>query len=86
MYISDIKKSNDLGLMIKGKRYSQCTILDEHHYLFELPDIKRSGRYDVEVYEGEDIIGKVVVNVKGAVGSSNNDLTICFKEITNGIY
>ena len=78
LYISDIKKSNNLGLMIKGKRYPQCTILDEHHYLFELPDIKRSGRYDAEVYEGEDIIGKVVVNVKGAVGSSNNDFDDLF--------
>lgn len=78
LYISDIKKSNNLGLMIKGKRYPQCTILDEHHYLFELPDIKRSGRYEVEVYEGEDIIGKVVVNVKGAVGSSNNDFDDLF--------
>ncbi len=78
LYISDIKNSGNLGLTIKGKRYSPNTVIDEHHYMFILSDIKRSGRYNADVYDGQDVIGKIVINVKGAVGSSNSDFDDLF--------
>ena len=61
----------NVRLILKGKTY-QAKCIDENHYSFSLSDIKRSGKYTAEVYDGTNLIGNITFTVKGAVGSTNS--------------
>ena len=71
LYISDIESTNQVKIVMNGKSYiAECT--DKTHYKVINPDIKRSGKYAADIFDGENLIGTVTINVKGAVGSANS--------------
>lgn len=71
VYISDVEFANDVKAVKDGVAYPGTTI-DEKHFKFEVPTIKRSGKYDFELFDGENLITAIKINAKGAVGSSNS--------------
>lgn len=78
LYVSDVSRNKDIRIVINSKSYIPSKQTDEHHFVFELSDIKRSGNYIAEVFEAQDLIGEVKIRVKGAVGSSNTDFDDLF--------
>lgn len=71
VYISDVEYANDVKAVRGGVAYPGTTI-DEKHFKFEVPTIKRSGKYDFELFDGANLITAITINAKGAVGSSNS--------------
>ena len=69
IYISDIENQNAVRMDIKGKSYYSEQI-DRTHYKFILDDIKRSGEYEANIYDGSNLIGCIKLHIKGAVGSA----------------
>ena len=45
---------------------------DGKHFKFEVSDIKRSGKYEFDLLDGSNLITKITINAKGAVGSANS--------------
>lgn len=71
LYISDVENKNNVRLSVNDKYYvMQC--IDKTHYKLVIPDIKRSGKYSANVYDGTNLISSVTIPVKGAVGSANS--------------
>lgn len=70
LYISDVDKTDSIGIVIDGRRYpGRCD--DPSHYCVQLSDIKRSKVCMAEVYDGDDLLGSVTLNIKGKSGSIN---------------
>lgn len=69
IYISDVENQNAVRMEIKGKSYYSEQI-DSTHYKFILDDIKRSGEYEANIYDGSNLIGCIKLQIKGAVGST----------------
>lgn len=77
LYISDVEYSDRVSVIMKGKNYlAKC--LTHTRYEILNPDIKRSGKYSADVYDGENLIGTVDIAVKGAVGSADSDFDDLF--------
>jgi len=64
-------------VLLKGKRYP-ATKLDDNHYKVALPDIQRTGEYPADVYEGDDLVGKILIKAQGKSGKINNDFDVQF--------
>ena len=47
-------------------------MVDTAHYNVLIADIKRSGNYIIDVFEGENLLGQVTLQAKGAVGTSKS--------------
>ena len=71
VYISDVEFSGDVKAVRDGVAYPGA-VIDGKHFKFEMPDIKRSGKYEFDLFDGANLITKITINVKGAVGSSNS--------------
>jgi hypothetical protein len=54
-----------------SKRYPVDKI-DDNRYTVRLPDIKRAGKYSASVYEGDDLIGKILIEAQGKSGKIND--------------
>jgi hypothetical protein len=61
----------DVSVVLNGKRYSASPI-DTNHHAVKLPDTKRAGDYQADVYAGDDLIGKVMIKVQGKSGKVND--------------
>ena len=74
LYISDVKTSKNIRLVIEDKIY-QGISEDESHYTFELKDIKRAKTkpYTADVFDGADLIGSVSFRVKGKTATIKDD-------------
>lgn len=74
LYISDVKTSENIRLVIEDKIY-QGISEDESHYTFELKDIKRAKTkpYTADVFDGADLIGSVSFRVKGKTATIKDD-------------
>lgn len=74
LYISDVKISENIRLVIEDKIY-QGISEDESHYTFELKDIKRAKTkpYTADVFDGADLIGSVSFRVKGKTATIKDD-------------
>jgi len=77
LYISDVEHRYNVKLILNEKSYlAEC--IDETHYKIVIPDIKRAGKYAVDIFDGENLIGNITLGVKGAVGSSNSSFDDLF--------
>ncbi len=61
----------DVFVVVNGKPYLALQI-DANHYLVKLPDIKRVGEYPVDVYMGDNLIGKIMFMAQGKSGKIND--------------
>lgn len=67
---------SDVSVVLNNIRYNGVKI-DHNHYKICLSDTKRAGEYPADVYEGDNLIGKVVILARGKSGKVNgafNDL------------
>lgn len=65
------------GVVLNGNRYNaQAT--DKTHFTVHLHDIKRSKKYLADVYDGNDLIGKIGISVKGKTATVNDDFDDLF--------
>ena len=71
IYISDVEFANDVKVKRNGTTYPGAST-DGKHFKFEVSDIKRSGKYEFDLLDGSNLITKITINAKGAVGSANS--------------
>lgn len=64
--------SQQLFIEYKGKKYASEAV-DENHYKVIVPEIKRAGTVDIEIYIGEDLVSHIMVKVVGKSASMNSD-------------
>jgi hypothetical protein len=69
----------DLNIIQNGKRYPVLRI-DANHYSAKLPDIKKAGDYQIDVYTGDDLIGRVTINAQGKSGKIDAAFDDLFRE------
>ena len=67
----------DVVVVLGGKSYPAMQS-DKNHYTVKLPDTKRAGEYPVDVYAGDNLIGKVIFKAHGKSGKVNNDFDDLF--------
>jgi hypothetical protein len=60
-----------VSVIVNGKRYP-ATKMDDHHYKVSLSDIKRAGEYPADVYNNDDLIGKLTIKVHNESGKKND--------------
>ena len=60
------------GEKISGKK------LDDNHWEFNLAEVKRAGKYSVNVYIGENLVSGLEFQAVGKMGSSNSDFDDLF--------
>jgi len=70
LYVSDVENTNLLCMVINGTKYP-AESLDSTHYSIMLTDIKRQKKCIAEIYDGDDLIGSVELNIKGKSASVN---------------
>jgi len=46
--------------------------MDANHYAVKLPDMKRAGNYPAEVYAGDNLVVRIVIEAQGKSGKVNN--------------
>lgn len=61
----------DVSVVLNGKPY-QAMQTDGNHYTVKLPDTKKAGDYPVDVYAGDDLIGKILIKAQGKSGKVNS--------------
>lgn len=61
----------------KGKKY-QCSATDANHYKVGIPDIKRAGVCELDVYLDENLVTHISVNAVGKSASMNSDFDDLF--------
>ena len=77
IYVSDAQHSQNVSVVLNGNRYNaQAT--DKTHFTVHLHDIKRSKKYLADVYDGNDLIGKIEISVKGKTATVNDDFDDLF--------
>lgn len=64
--------SQQLLVEYKGKKYAGESI-DENHYKVSVPEIKRAGTVEAEIYIGEDLVSHITVKAVGKSASMNSD-------------
>lgn len=76
-YISDVEHGQNVSVVINGNRY-YATAEDKTHYTVHLHDIKRSKKYSADVYDGDNLISKTEISVKGKTATVNDDFNDLF--------
>ena len=61
LYISDVNNKNKISIVIENKRYF-AKVEDDEHFVFELSDVKKSKKCSAEIFDGDDLIGKIELN------------------------
>ena len=61
----------DVSVILNGKSYL-ATKMDINHYSVKLPDIKRAGGYQADVYAGDNLIGNIMIKAQGKSGKIND--------------
>ena len=77
MYVSYIKNKNNVRILIDDNMYL-AVAKDGKHYTVAMSDIKRAKTYTGEVYDGDDLIGMITLNVKNKLGGDNADFDDLF--------
>jgi len=67
----------DVYVVLKGIRYSAVKV-DDNHYKVALPDTKRAGEYPADVYEGDNLVGKILIKAQGKSGKVKDDFNDLF--------
>lgn len=78
LYISDVENRNGISIVIGDKSYS-AICKDATHYIVLLDDYKRAKK-DVfaTIYDGDNLIGDVVFEIKGRTATIKNDFDDLF--------
>jgi len=66
-----------LTIGYSSKRYI-ANSLDDNHYVVGIPEIKRAGKYPVDIYIGDDLASHMEVKVLGKSASMNDDFDDLF--------
>lgn len=78
LYISDVENHNKISIVIGGKSYL-ATCKDTTHYSVLLSDYKRAKKgVSAAIYDGEDLIGNVIFDIKGRTATVKNDFEDLF--------
>lgn len=62
----------NVSVVLNGKRYT-ASPLDGNHYRAMLPDTKRAGDYQADVYAGDDLIEKILIKTISKSGKINDE-------------
>lgn len=73
VYISDVTNPNNILLRLDETTYAS-EVIDDNHFMFRIPDIKRSKTYVATVFEGEDVLGEVTFTPKSKINTNFDDL------------
>lgn len=77
LYISDIVNTDKVNVIVDGVKYpAKCK--DKLHYTVVLTDVKRQKECEMDVYDGEDLIGTKGLVIKGKTASVNSDFDDLF--------
>jgi len=68
VYISDVENTSNVSFIINGSKY-QASCDDSTHYTIVLTDIRRSKKCSADVYDGDDLIGNIELDIKGKSGN-----------------
>ena len=68
---------NNIRLIVKDIAYN-AMMKDATHYKFQLLNIKRSGTYSAELFDGDNLIGSLEIRVKGKAGNVKSDFDDLF--------
>lgn len=72
LYISDVENTSHISLVVNGNKYlASCD--DSTHYTIKLTDIKRSKKCSADVYDGDDLIGNLKLDIKGKSGNVDTE-------------
>lgn len=77
LYISNVSSVEQLKIIYNDVSYNGM-IVDDTHYSFAIPQIKRAGVYAFDVFDDDNLIGQVSIRAKGSVGSSKSDFDDLF--------
>jgi hypothetical protein len=61
----------NISVVLNGKHYSASQI-DAYHFSVKLPDTKRAGEYPADVYAGDNLIDKIMIQAQGKSGKVND--------------
>lgn len=77
LYISDVENQNGISLVIEGNRYD-ATAKDKTHYIVVATEIKRQKECSAEIFDGNSLVGKIELKIKGRTASVNTDFDDLF--------
>jgi len=78
LYISDVVHSDRIYIVIGDKSYS-AVCKDATHYTITLDDYKRAKKnISAAIYDGEDLIGNIMFDIKGRAATVKNDFDDLF--------
>ena len=77
LYISDVENQNGISLVIEGDRYD-ATAKDKTHYIVVATEIKRQKECSAEIFDGNSVVGKIELKIKGRTASVNTDFDDLF--------
>lgn len=77
LYISDIENQNSVFVLVDGVKY-KAVAKDKKHYKFVATEIKRQRECSAEVFDGNSLIGRVGLKIKGRTASVNTDFDDLF--------
>lgn len=78
LYISDVENHGKISIVIGEKSY-MATCIDATHYSVLMDDYKRAKKgVSAAIYDGEDLIGNVVFDIKGRTATVKNDFEDLF--------
>ena len=77
IYISEVESPSQVRVVCKEKSY-QAEVVDSAHFRILISEIKRSGKYLLDIFEGENLLGQLSINVKGAVGTAKGEFDDLF--------
>ena len=64
--------SQQLFVEYKGKKYA-TELIDENHYKVLVPEIKKAGTVEADIYIGEDLVSHITLKAVGKSASINSD-------------
>jgi hypothetical protein len=86
--IFDSRKGVEIGLFVNfpaqnlyavlNKKQYKASKIDKNRYLLKISDIKKAGQFLAEIYEGDNLIGKVEFKAQGKSGKINSDFEDLF--------
>lgn len=77
LYVSDVENQDNVFVMIEGIKY-KAVAKDKKHYMIVATEIKRQRVCSAEVFDGNSLIGKVELIIKGRTASVNTDFDDLF--------
>jgi hypothetical protein len=67
-----------VSVVVEGKSYSAIQTTDTRHYKVNLPTIKKSGTYQIDVYVGDNLIEAVTIKAQGKSAKVDSDFDDLF--------